>query len=138
MITITVETDQEAADVKAMLSDAWLASQGHSYVIRHGHRSIGGGGTSTVTFYAGSSDLMPMGGGGGSAGTSAVVSHSHGLNDPCPPSCVGYGGGGGWAPLAPLCPYTGDPQFDRDDLDMCSCGHRHITITAYGGGRSEP
>jgi hypothetical protein len=41
-----------------------------------------------------------------------------------------------WTAPPPDCPVTGWPQFDRDDLDMCQCGHRHITITAYGGGGS--
>ena len=30
------------------------------------------------------------GGGTGTTGTSTVVRHAHGLDDPCPPSCPGY------------------------------------------------
>lgn len=39
-----------------------------------------------------------------------------------------------WAPIPPECPVTGRPQIDRDDLDVCSCGHRHIKIECWGGG----
>jgi hypothetical protein len=39
-----------------------------------------------------------------------------------------------WAPIPADCPVTGWPQIDRPDLDMCSCGHRHITITCWAGG----
>ena len=42
----------------------------------------------------------------------------------------------GWSVPALDCPVTGGPQIDRDDLDMCPCGHRHIRITGYGGGGS--
>ena len=41
---------------------------------------------------------------------------------------------GSWIEPVPDCPVTGWPQVDRDDADMCSCGHRHIRITAVGGG----
>lgn len=39
-----------------------------------------------------------------------------------------------WSPPPPDCPVIGWPQIDRPDLGMCSCGHRHITFTIYGGG----
>jgi hypothetical protein len=77
-------------------------------------------------------------------GPSFVERHGHRPDEPCDPMCRGnpakLGGNGGavWTPPPPDCPVTGWPQIDRDDLDMCWCGHRHITITAYGGGRSEP
>jgi hypothetical protein len=40
----------------------------------------------------------------------------------------------GWAAIPPECPVTGWPQIDNPACDMCSCGHRHIRITAWGGG----
>lgn len=40
----------------------------------------------------------------------------------------------GFTPPPPECPVTGWPQIDRDDLDMCECGHRHVRVQAWGGG----
>jgi len=45
---------------------------------------------------------------------------------------------GGWTAPPPDCPVTGWPQIDRDDLDMCKCGHRHLKIEAWGGGTAAP
>lgn len=41
-----------------------------------------------------------------------------------------------WTPPPPDCPVTGSPQFDSPSLGMCACGHRHLGITALGGGGS--
>jgi hypothetical protein len=41
-----------------------------------------------------------------------------------------------WTPPPPDCPLTGWPQIDNPDFGMCACGHRHITITVWGGGGS--
>jgi len=43
----------------------------------------------------------------------------------------------GFTPPPPECPVTGWPQIDREDLDMCSCGHRHVRIQAWGGGGND-
>jgi hypothetical protein len=53
------------------------------------------------------------------------------------PTAAAPGEAYGFAPIPPECPVTGDPQFDRDDLDMCSCGHRHVKIEAWGGGGAD-
>lgn len=47
---------------------------------------------------------------------------------PSPPEVAG------WAPVPPECPVTGWPQFDDPAYDMCTCGHRHIKVTVWGGG----
>lgn len=36
--------------------------------------------------------------------------------------------------VPPDCPHTATPQIDRDDLDMCPCGHRHVKIAVWGSG----
>jgi hypothetical protein len=40
----------------------------------------------------------------------------------------------GFTPPPPECLVFGGPQIDRPDLDMCSCGHRHIAIVTWEGG----
>jgi hypothetical protein len=47
-----------------------------------------------------------------------------------------------WTPPPEItpCPYVEEGIAAADDpaYDMCACGRRHITITAYGSGGSEP
>lgn len=42
----------------------------------------------------------------------------------------------GFTAPPPDCPYTDSPQFDRPDLDMCACGHRHVKVEVWRSGDS--
>ena len=64
-------------------------------------RTFAGGSATNATFTAGGSLSFAGGGGGGGTGTTHVMRHDHGSDEPCGPTCPGLippGGSAGWVP----------------------------------------
>lgn len=106
MITITVETDEEEAAIRAAHKDQKIhLGDDLPYTIRRGHRSIGGQSANTVMHTTDGAGIFAGGGGGGS-----------GTNTP------GGATGGPGAPqmMAGTCATCGNPVPGGGHTDQCS------------------